>query len=491
MASISTPESSLQDKPSRSEEIRDIDRAALAQKFSVTRRLFETKTMEVEGGGGQVSKTVTGRGNKGIADGNVEGGNGREGGNQVEKEEEESGKRKHAAVDGFHKDKSTNPPVINISSLSPTAQASPTRHLKFPVSDGPGEASNKSAYLDQHSETTGTQSEEERAESANLDLCLTPEEPVRAELVTIKNESSESDENEEEKGQKEDKNWLKDKGKKNVNSVEALVDDVFEEADMETTPDLYTLENRVEVRAGEVRPVASSEKHQELPTSMPCVRETKDDNESEREKYQQVNEQCEGKRKEQKKMFVGCDEKKSTEMWEENKEKKTEAEEEEGAGWKKGGVTQKEDADKEAEGKTNNEGGVKECRQSQEKKRTEKEKEREGEEGTTPERASEANHVVCRGGGDGAGGEEDKTESATICGIENKAFVYDQESQAHPEHSPRHDLESSLHTGSQLLLEYEEIPGVPDQGDEDASDLAKRKVKFSSAPIKVRKPLRK
>lgn len=467
VASISTPESSLLDKPPRSEEIRDIDRAALAQKFSVTRRLFETKMMEAEGGGGQVSKTVTGRGNQGF--GNVEGENGKGAGSQVEKDEEESGKRKHAAVDGFHKDKSINAPVMNISSMKTQPQASLSRQPKCPC---PSEAPNKAALPNKHDQTTGIQTEEERAGSANLDPYLTPEEPVRAELVSIKNESSESDENEEEKEKKEDNYFLKDKKENDMNSVEDLVDDVFEEPNMATTPEFYKLENRLEVRTGDVRPVASLKEHQALPTSMSCERETKDD--GEREKYQQVNVQCEGKREEQNRPFFACDDK-SKEMWEENMEKKTDAGGEEG------------DVD-EVGRKISDEGGVKQCRQSQEKERTEKEKEREREEVTAPEHANEVKHVVCRGGGDdGAGGKEDRTESTAFCGIENKAFVYDQESQAHPEHSPRHDLENALQTGSQLLLEYEEIPGVPDQDDEDASDLPKRKVTFSSAPIKVRK----
>lgn len=475
VASISTPESSLLDKPSRSEEIRDIDRAALAQKFSVTRRLFETKMMEAEGGGGQVSKSVTGRGNKGITYGHIEGENG--GGSQVEKEEEESGKRKHAAVDGFYKDKSINTPVINISSLKIQPQTSLTRQPKCP---GPSEASNKAACPDKHDQTTGPLTE---------DPCLTPEEPLRAELVSVKNESSESDENEEEKEQKENNYFLKDKEENDMNNVEELVDDVFEEPNMATTPELYMLENRVEVKTGEVRPVASSEEHQKLSTSVACERETKDDRESGRDKYQQVNEQCEGKRKEQNKPFVARDEK-SEDMWEENKEKNTNAGGEKSARWKDRGVMQLEDVDNEVERKVTDEGGVKRCRQRQEKERTEKGKERERQEVTAPEHANEVKHVVCRGGGgDGAGGEEDKTESAIICGIENKAFVYYQESQAHPEHSPRQDLESSLRTGSRLLLEYEEILGVPEQDDEDASDLPKRKVKFSSAPIKVKKTL--
>lgn len=446
MASISTPESSLQEKLSRSEEIRDIDRAALAQKFSVTRKLFETKMMRAEGGGGQVLKAVTARGNKGIVCGNVEGENGRGGGNQLEKEE--SGIRKHTAADGFNKDKSMNPPVIYISSLRPQAQASLSRHPEYPVSDGQREESNNSV--------TGQQTEEEGADSTNLDLCLTPEQPVRAELVDIKNESSESDENEEEK--KKDHYRLKDKEDNDMNRVEDLVDDVFEEPSMETTPESYRLENRVDITTGEIRPVASSEGHQ-------------DDSESRREKVEQVNEQCEGKRTKQNKQFVARDEQKSAEMLEEEEEKeKPETAGEESAGWREGGVEQR----------INDECGVKGCSQSQEEERTEKEKKREREE--VPALKHEVKHVACGGGGDGAGGKEDETESATVCGIENKALVYDEE-----ERSPRHDLGSSLRTGNQLLVEYQEIPGVPDQDEEDVSDLAKRRVRFSSSPIKVRK----
>uniref|UniRef100_A0A3B4ULT6 Neurabin-1 n=2 Tax=Seriola dumerili TaxID=41447 RepID=A0A3B4ULT6_SERDU len=295
VACISTPESSLQDKPSRSDEITDIDRAALAQKFSVTRRLFETKVMEVGG----VSKPVTGRGSKGMADEKGEGEDGRGGGNQVKREEEASEKRKHTEEGDFDEDKSINLPLVNISSPKPP------------------------------------------------DLSLTPEEPLRAELVDVKTESSESDENEEEKEQKEIIKWIKDEGEKYINknveeSVEALVDDVFESS-METTPGSYMLEREVG------RPVAPSEEHhRQLSTSMPCKGETGDDGESGRDKYQQ-------------------------------------------------------------------------------------------------------------------------------------------ESQCHPEHStsPSQGFGQSLHAENQLLLKYEEIPGVPDQDDEDASEAATRKVRFSSAPIKV------
>ncbi|XP_022610752.1 neurabin-2-like [Seriola dumerili] len=370
VACISTPESSLQDKPSRSDEITDIDRAALAQKFSVTRRLFETKVME--------------------------------------------------------------PP----------------------------------------------------------DLSLTPEEPLRAELVDVKTESSESDENEEEKEQKEIIKWIKDEGEKYINknveeSVEALVDDVFESS-METTPGSYMLEREVG------RPVAPSEEHhRQLSTSMPCKGETGDDGESGRDKYQQVNEPWEGQREEQNREFVAGAVRKSTEKGD-DREKKTDAGVKESAGRKERGMMQEEDVDKEVEGRRKGESGEEECRESQEQERTEKEEKREREEGTMSKHTNEeVKHVAYRGGSDGKGDiggvKEDQTGSAVICGIENRAFLYDQESQCHPEHStsPSQGFGQSLHAENQLLLKYEEIPGVPDQDDEDASEAATRKVRFSSAPIKV------
>ncbi|XP_037643229.1 neurabin-1-like isoform X2 [Sebastes umbrosus] len=445
-ASISTAESSLQDRSCRSEEIVDIDRAALAQKFSVTRQLFETKVMEV---GGQVSR---GWGSKGVADGKEEEeGEGEEGigGGQVEKEEDESGKRAHTE-DSVDKDKSINLPVINIPSPKPPAQASLTQHPKSPVSDG---ASESSSYLDKRGQTTGLQTEEDR--TATLDLYLTPEEPVRAELVDLKNGSSESDENEEEKVQKEDKKWLKDEGEKYMNkvsgySVQELVDDVFEEPSMET-PGPYTLENRVE------------EEHQkEISASMSFKRETKDDGEGGRDKYRQVNEEWEGEREGQN---IARAEKSKEKR--DNGEKRTVAGVEESAGRTERGMMQEEDNDKEVEtysaGKRK---GGEECKQSQEK-----------EDGSTSELQEEVKREERSDGKDDiggrGGGKEDQTGSVVICGIENEAFVYEH---THPEQTRRG-----------LLSQFEEIPGVPELEDdqeekeeedeeEDAAECAKRKV---------------
>nr|XP_023010356.1 neurabin-2 isoform X2 [Maylandia zebra] len=275
---ISIPESSLKDKPSRAEEITDIDRAALAQKFSVTRRLFESKMMEDGGGGGQVSKPLIARGSKGMEDGKVEV-------NNVEKVEEGNGKRRNTEEDGLDKDKSMNH-IINVSLLKPSTPSSLTRCPKSPVSDIPGDASNKYNYFDKDDQIKVSQTE---GEASCLNPCLTPEETLRAELVSIKNESSESDENEEGKEWKENKCWIKDQ----VTYIsiapgeESSVDDVFEEPSVETQGP-YKLENRVVLQVRNVGPIISSGDHQkELSGSMTEKGGTEDGRDVGRDKYLQ------------------------------------------------------------------------------------------------------------------------------------------------------------------------------------------------------------
>ncbi|XP_056276759.1 neurabin-1-like isoform X2 [Pseudoliparis swirei] len=448
---ISTPESFLQDKSSRSEEIEDIDRAALAQKFSVTRRLFETKVMEDGGGGGQVSKSISGRESKGTAGGEEE---------DIEKEEDESGKRNHTEEDGCDEDESINLPIINIPFPKPTAQASLTSHDKSSVSDGPSESSNRSPYLDKHGGTTGSQSKESRTASAPRDLFLTPEEPVRAELVDVNNGSSESDDNEEEKEQKEGNNCLEDEGVKYMDNVAAETVEVdFSEKPSLETSGPYVLENGVELREG--RPVVPSGEHQkELSTSMSRKRETENDGEGGRDKYQQVKEEWEGEREGQTRPLLA-------EKSRENRskgEKKTVGEVGESSARAERGIMQEEDNDKEV--KTD----------SEEKKITEK------EEGSTSEL-----HEEGREGSDGIeGGKGDQTGAALLGGIENEAFVDEPASPSHPEHL-RREWEHSVHD-DRPLLQYEEIPGVTEL-EEDVEDAAeeqqKRRVRFTSAPIKV------
>lgn len=212
-------------------------------------------------------------------------------------------------------------------------------------------------------------------------------------------------------------------------------------------------------------------------------RQTMDDREGEGDKYRQVNEQWEG----QSRHFIAQAEaltEKGSCM-----KKKTDAGVEEISERKERGVMQEEGIDEEVEsysvGKRKSE--EVECEQTQQMERTDKEEKIEKEEHVS----EEVKHEECQEASDGkdnvGGGQDDQTGPAVICGIENEAFACEQESLSHPT-SPGQECEDS----AELLLEYDEIPGVPevsDQEDEDAAEVAKRKVRFSSAPIKVKKPL--
>ncbi|XP_072220520.1 uncharacterized protein [Leuresthes tenuis] len=459
LTSISTREMSLQGKPSRAEGKVDIDRAALAQKFSVTRRLFEAKMTD---GGGQVSKPVIDRGTKGAADGREE----------VEKEEEASGEKKHAEEDGLDKDKSINH-IINISLLKPH---SATRCPKSPALDGPRETPNKSpSSHDTHDKTTVSQTEEDRGEKATPHPCSAPEATLRAELVSIKNESSESDENEAERVSKDNKQWLKGDVEKHTYKAaeereEALEDNVFEEPTVETTSvPVHLLGNGVDFKGVEDGPIASTDHQKELTEDMQWKRVTQDGGEPSGDKYQQANEQWEGKKEEQNRPFTAQTEKKSTGE-EDGGEEKTDT----GLGESVERVVMQD------EGKAE---GEEEEDPSQSQRKGGKEERGVGKEGTTSELNEEPVAEACRMGNDGG---DDQPGAAVICGIENKAFVYDQDSQSNPELSASLRQESRLRTEN--LLVFEEIPGVPEldfQEDKDAPEVVKRKVSFSVAPIKV------
>ncbi|KAM4728683.1 uncharacterized protein FYW61_011575 isoform 2-T3 [Anableps anableps] len=445
--SISSTEKLLLDKPSRSEKKVDIDRAALAQKFSVTRKLFESKMLEVGGGGGQVLKPQIVRGSKGAANGKGE----------VEKLQEASGKMK-IKEDGLDKDISIND---NVNMKAPQAE-SLMRLSESQVLNGPGEA-------------VALQSKDERG------ACLAPEETLRAELVNVKNDSSESDENEEEKVHKEDKCWPKGETEMHPNNTaeedqETLVDDVFEEPRVETPESLHIF------RAGKDDLITSSENHKDLSEDMQW-KTTGNGGEGSKDMYQQVNKQWEGGREEQFRHFF-AQTKKPTEEGEDEEKNTDGGFKESAAGLEV--LIQEMYFDKEREGKVK--GGDEEFRRSQRKVIKEEDTASEIQENVATEKIK---HVICRESGDtgGEGGKEDQTKAAVVCGIENKAFWYDQDSQSHPElsASQQQEQESSMKGENLLAVEYEEIPGVRelDCQDEDSPEAAKRKVRFSTAPIKV------
>ncbi|KAM3605091.1 uncharacterized protein V6R79_020476 [Siganus canaliculatus] len=457
---------SLQDKIPRSEEMAYIDRAALAQKFSVTRRLFETRVMEGEGGGGQVLRAVSGRGSKGMFDGKGEMED--EGGSvsPVEKREVASGKSQ-LPDDSLYKDKSINPPTILNSSLP--------KQSKSPILDDPSEATSYYSYMSGLTAESRTENK-----SGTIELCLISEEPLRAELVDVKNESSESDENEEEKEQKEAKKWHSDEQEKYIHNVAEknvldLEDDVFEASNKEATPDSSL--------------VVSPDGHQkEAPAGTSCKRETKDDmREGGGDKYRQVNEQWEW----QSSAF--SEPEKSTEKGD-DMEKKLDENVEESAEQKQRGMIQAEATDEEVDLYSL------EKRKAGEKEGKIPEEQQAEKETTTLEQQQDLDEKItyeeCKEDSDGkqevGEGDEDQTGSADLCGIENEAFVCEQEAQNHPERSSSPEQECAkkpAHTGSPSVSEYEEIPGLPEEEDEEdedtAADVTKTKVKFSTAPIKV------
>lgn len=399
VANISA-ESCLQHRLPRSEEKVDVNRAALAQKFSVTLRLFETKVMEREEGGGSASKGITGRGCKGMTDGKAEEKEWRGAVSQTTLHTQEESDNKHKS--------SKNIPLPKLD-----VQASLTGYHKTSIMDGP----DLSCHHDEGSHV------HEEMGSTTLDLCLTSEDPLRAELVDVKNESSESDENEEEKVQEESQTMPEIEHGKRTNTVageeeQDLEDDVFEESSME---------NGKALRANESNLMVQFEEQQE---ESPCEMET-NDGEHGGGVYWQVNEQWMGQSRQ------------STEMATETGECR---EKERGAG---------ECAARE--------------RDAMQDEASEQEEEHTDE---------EAKH------------EDDQTGSTLGCGAGNEAFGNEQEFHSpQPEAStpPRQEGESCAHAKRHLSLEYDEIPGVPEVVDEDPAIVARRRVRFSPAPIKVNK----
>lgn len=401
VANISA-ESCVSDRLSRSEEKVDVDRAALAQKFSVTRRLFETKMMKREEGGGSVSKGITGQGSKGMTDGKAEGKKWRE---------DVSRKASHTQEESDNQHKSSK----NIPLPKLDVQASLTEYRKNSITDGPG----LSCHTDE-----GSHGVHEAIGSTTLDLCLAPEDPLRAELVDVKNESSESDSDEEEKVQEGTKPIPEiehDKSTKTVAGEEEqdLVDDVFEESSME---------NGVALRADESNLMVQFKERQ---TESPCEMET-NDREDKGGVYWQVNEQWigpSGQFTEKVEM--------STETGE-CREKKIGAGE---CAVRKRDAMQDEASDQEEE-----------------------------------HAAEDAKH------------KDEQTGPTLDCGAENEVFGNEQESHSpRPEASTpaRQEEESCVHGKLDLSLEYEQIPGVPEGVDEDPAMAARKKVRFSPAPIKV------
>ncbi|XP_077380226.1 neurabin-1-like [Festucalex cinctus] len=362
-ASMSTPETFLQDKPTRSEEIKDIDRAALAQKFSVTRKLFETKMSGASSGASKCS---------------------------LSKDEQDS----------LDEDKCPKEHLANMS-LPKTYL---TTSLKSLMSDVLSGEAIKSPSTEEHGHTPAGESKKEEAERVSPCSSLTPEEPLRAELVHVK--SSESDDSDE-----KDKELLVNKGGAFVGnnvSFEDLVDDVFDDPSLEM--------------------------------SHPCLMELiARDCSFIADKYEQVNEHS----------------------WEEPSQR----------------------TDKQREEHCDMGEVLRENNKKEDVKETCTQCEVEEKARVTPEMQDCAN-MEPQEDERREGSSEGRVKEPLLCAIENKYLEKESEHAT----SQAEDPEISLLTGNRLSLEYEEIPGIPklsDQDDEDGTEGSKRKVRFSSAPIKV------
>ncbi|CAL8367466.1 unnamed protein product [Boreogadus saida] len=210
------------------QEIADIDRAALAQTFLVARKLFETKVAEP--GGAQSSRLSAFRGSKELLndEGEEEGR-----GNVSQVEDDEEASTTCTTEDIFPR---------GLQSPSPSSSADPLSEANNSESFRPASVSPETC------EPCLTPS----------DLSTWPEQPVRAELVDVKNESSESDENEEEAADRERKVEVLpviDAREQRVagaamDAVEPLVDDVFEEPSAEASPGLLSAPLLVEHNMG-------------------------------------------------------------------------------------------------------------------------------------------------------------------------------------------------------------------------------------------------
>ncbi|KAM8839646.1 uncharacterized protein ACB058_015956 [Synchiropus picturatus] len=243
-----------QEKPARSEDIRDIDRAALAQKFSVTRKLFESKFSEVAGRG-LVCKTSR------------------------QSKEEEGVKQIKQDEEGLDEG-SINPSAVNIFSPMPHTGCSESL-----MSEPPSEAPLTFQSCQQDAEPQPENEVEDDICSDVLDPCLSTGHTVRAELVTVENGSSESDGYEE--GEPHEQRYMEV-----IQRVQDLVDDVFEDGSDRAAGGGSGAE--IEVPSPAAGVAHSEERVEKFSACEPCKNQGCDEEEEGGDKYKQVNEQCEG-----------------------------------------------------------------------------------------------------------------------------------------------------------------------------------------------------
>ncbi|XP_062336897.1 neurabin-1-like isoform X3 [Osmerus eperlanus] len=525
VASVSSLDSCTPEKMSRAEEIGEIDRATLAQKFSVARKLFETKVMEIG------SKVISVRASRGSVEGRRgeeeedEEEDGEASVRQSEKEEESntpatSGKKEMGESSDLlntHTSPTAHPPTDStltssqdcispvtrtgkhVDSSSPPSPNTPSSaHIITPHSFTPsGDPNSPSCSESDTSATTGEETESRGEMTLDLDLShgeRSRVSTVRAELVNVKNESSESDGEKESEGckgeerQGEEQNTSEDEGQLEQREQEEegfLVEDVFEEPSVEPTAAFEP--GLVEQRSGEpclvencaVEP--SGECLEQCSAGLPhdgVEREQGPD------KFQQVTERGEGTMEEENgRLGSGTEECIKTEAGQRETE-----EDGEDKGHER---RQMEEVDVEEEAsmfnqiKEGSEGGRKEGVDGGEDVNMLKEGADVEEREKVERKCSETMNGEERG--------EEEKGSAVLCGIENKAFVGDRERGAgnaeccHGECECHGEAqECCCDPGQPPSMEYKEMPGLLKLSDEEEEEAGEtRKITFSTAPIKV------
>ncbi|CAL8345714.1 unnamed protein product [Merluccius merluccius] len=465
LSSLDSPGASAKASHRRSDqEIAEIDRAAVAQTFSVARKLFETKAREL--GGEPGARLSAFRGSRELVNdqGEVEVEGEEE---EQQQEEQEEGRENVSHSEEGEEDKST----------------SPGKHKE----ERRGDEMKRSGAETLRPAAAAVSPETSEPRLTPGDLSASPERPVRAELVDVENESSsssspssESDENEEGGGEAGGREDGKGEVLPAIGAAEPLVDNVFEEpgaeaslsAPLSAEREMGKLSSRQEDEAAAAAAAAiiSGDYRQDFPPGgVP-----EGDGESQvagRDKYWQAEACCTEEREE-----TGEE---NTPPFGSGNEKR----EEEGGG------------EEEREGR----------------KMTEEE---QGETANGDPTHGDLHEVVevepgetCGGGGGGGGGggdrvqqncggkaDGDESAAASVQGIENEAFVDDQErdSDARPK-SPRPEDQR----GVSAPLNYEEIPGLPELSDQEEEKdggggeevcpvrSGKPRVNFSTAPIRV------
>ncbi|KAJ3580664.1 hypothetical protein NHX12_034284 [Muraenolepis orangiensis] len=468
------------------QEIAEIDRVALAETFSVARKLFETKATEL--GGEQKARLTALRGSKelvndqGVAyEVEVEERGARGNVSQLEEDDKSLSPGKHNQEHEGAEMKCSVRQIL-LTEATPPACTSEELDPRDRQPSSPSPSADPANRLEPRSPAAAAASPEPRLTPS--DLSPSPEQPVRAELVDVKNDSSESEEEVAEvKGKNEGLQAVDDTEKRvtveaAAEASEPLVDDVFEGPSIETcSPGLLS----ATIVSGDHLP------------GFPLCHVSKGGSRSDitgRDEYRQATE-CSNTEQ--------GDTREDGTQSSTGKEKTTAADAILVASWLDKG-------DETFEMETEEFDGVEDSQR--EDKGREEEEEEEGVAARDMDQAHADLHEElaevnsrgtradpkCEGEADVPNNGDESAAAASVHGIENEAFVDD------------HDGDSDGRSKSPRpeQLNYEEIPGLPELSDQEGEEeeeeeeeekekekeecpvgIGKRRVHFSTAPIRV------